>query len=126
MLEDEYFKVLAMCSSVTAKEGAVLFNEGDEGTSMFILLAGEITIDIAGIGTVHTMRGGEILGEISLVKQVPRTASANVGSNCVMLQLFAEIFHEVVKKNPRMGYTIMRNVARILADRLVQSNEDKK
>lgn len=126
LLEDEYFKVLAMCSSVSAKEGAVLFNEGDDGTSMFILLAGEINIDIDGVGTIHTMHGGEILGEISLVKQVPRTASANVSTNCVMLQLYAEIFHEIVKKHPRIGYTIMRNVARILADRLVQSNEDKK
>jgi len=125
LLEDEYFKVLGMCTSAAAKEGDVLFKQGDGGSSMYILLAGEMKIQVEGIGVVHTMQAGEIVGEISLVKNVKRTASVMASKDCVLLQLYSEIFHEVIKKQPRIGYVIMRNVARILADRLVQNNNSK-
>lgn len=123
LLEDEYFKVLGMCTSASAKEGDVLFKQGDPGNSMYILLAGEMKIKVDAVGVVHTMHAGEVVGEISLVKKVKRTASVFASQDCVLLNLYAEIFHDVVKKQPRIGYVIMRNVARILADRLVQNNK---
>ena len=123
LLEDEYFKVLGMCTSAAARAGEVLFEQGDAGKSMYILLSGEMKVDVKGVGTVHTMSNGEIVGEISLVKNIKRTASVIANTDCVLLQLYSEIFHEVVKKQPRVGYLIMRNIARILADRLVQTNK---
>jgi len=125
LLEDEYFKVLGMCTSAAARDGDVLFKQGDPGKSMFILLSGEMQIKVDGVGVVHTMRAGEVVGEISLVKHVKRTATVMAAQDCVLLQLYAEIFHEVIKKQPRIGYVIMRNVARILADRLVQTNKSR-
>jgi len=124
--DGEYQTVLAMCSSTVAKKGETLFNQGDDGSSMFILLSGEIDINVEGVGTVHVMKAGEILGEIGLVKRVARTAGAVIKEDCVLLQLYSEILHEVVKKQPRVGYIMMRNVARILADRLDQSNKASK
>jgi len=122
----EYQTVLAMCSSMVVRKGETIFNQGDDGSSMYILLSGEIDIRVNGIGSVHVMKAGEILGEIGLVKSIARTAGAVTKQDCVLLQLYAEILHEVVKKQPRIGYIIMRNVARILADRLDQSNKANK
>ncbi len=124
--DKEYQTVLAMCSSIVVKKGETLFKQGDDGSSMFILLSGEIDINVEGVGTVHVMKAGEILGEIGLVKNVARTAGAVTRQDCVLLQLYSEILHQVVKKQPRVGYIIMRNVARILADRLDQSNKASK
>lgn len=121
--DKEYQTVLAMCSSTVVKKGETLFKQGDDGSSMFILLNGEIDINVEGVGTVHVMKAGEILGEIGLVKNIARTAGAVTKQDCVLLQLYSEILHQVVKKQPRVGYIIMRNVARILADRLDQSNK---
>ncbi len=124
--EKEYQTVLAMCSSTVAKKGEILFEQGDDGSSMYILLSGEIDINVEGVGTVHVMKAGEILGEIGLVKNISRTAGAVIKEDCVLLELYSEILHQVVKKQPRVGYIIMRNVARILADRLDQSNKAKR
>lgn len=124
--DKEYQTVLAMCSSTVVKKGETLFKQGDDGSSMFILLSGEIDINVRGVGTVHVMKAGEILGEIGLVKSIARTAGAVTKQDCVLLELYSEILHEVVKKQPRIGYIIMRNVARILADRLDQSNKANK
>jgi len=121
--DEEYHRVMAMCSSTVAKEGEEIFKQGDDGNSMYILLSGEIDINVTGVGTVHVMKAGEILGEIGLVKNTNRTAGAIAKSNCVMLQLYSEILHEVVQKFPKIGYVVMRNVANILADRLDQSNK---
>jgi CRP-like cAMP-binding protein len=122
LLEDEYFRVLSMCSSKAIKKGEVIFNEGDDGDSTYILLSGGIDIIVEGKGIVHSMQGGEILGEIGLVTKSSRTASAVANTDSVMLQLYAEILHEVVKKRPRIGYIIMLNIAKILADRLKATN----
>ncbi|MDH5377954.1 MAG: hypothetical protein OEX00_06515, partial [Gammaproteobacteria bacterium] len=46
LAEDEYFKVLGMCSSTEARQGETLFKQGDDGASMFILLTGEIQINV--------------------------------------------------------------------------------
>jgi CRP-like cAMP-binding protein len=125
LVEEEYFRVLSMCSSTVAKKGEVLFKQGDDGSSMFILLSGEVDIIVEGVGVVHTMKSGEILGEIGLVRSEPRTAAAKVKSDSILLHLYADILHEVVKTSPRIGYIIMRNVAIILADRLIQQNNKK-
>ena len=123
LADEEYQRVMSMCTSTIAKEGQQLFHQGDDGDSLYILLSGEIDVNVKDVGTVHVMQSGEILGEIGLVKKVPRTASAVARTNCVLLQLFSETLHIVVKKHPRIGYVIMKNVARILADRLSESNK---
>ena len=126
LVDDEYLRVLDMCSSTSAKAGSTLFNQGDDGSSMYIILAGEVEVVVKGVGVVHTMTGGDILGEIGLVKSVERTASAVVKSDCVFLHMFANTLHDVLKKYPRIGYVMMRNIARILAGRLVDKNEARK
>lgn len=123
LMEVELLKVLSMCSSTVLDQRQTLFNEGDDGSSMYILLAGELDINVEGTGTVHVMKPGEIVGEIGLVCKVNRTASAVARQKSVLLHLYADIFHDVVKKQPHIGYVIMRNVAGILAERLVGSNK---
>ncbi len=125
LIEAEYHTVLAMSRSIIINKGDTLFRQGDDGDGMFVLLSGEVEIIIEDIGSIHVMQAGEVVGEIGLIKRVPRTASAIVIADCVLLRFRSGILHEVVKKQPRIGYIIMRNVARILADRLSQSNSGK-
>lgn len=123
LVDEEYQRVMSMCTSTMVKEGDQIFRQGDDGDSLYILLSGEIDINVNEVGTVHVMQAGEILGEIGLVKKIPRTANAVAKSSCVLLQLFSQTLHVVVKSHPQIGYIIMRNVARILADRLSDSNK---
>lgn len=126
LLEDEHFKVIGMCSSTSLKKGEVLFRQGDEGQVCYILLSGSISINVEGVGTIHVMKPGEVLGEIGLVTKTQRTATAVAKEDSVMLRLYADILHEVVKKYPRIGYIIMLNIAKILAERLKAQNNAKK
>jgi len=123
LVQEEYYKVLRMCSSKSLLAGETVFNQGDDASSLFILLAGEIDINIEGKGTVHVMLAGEIMGEIGLVCKTTRSATAVTRNEVVMLELQAETLHEMVQKNPHIGYVIMRNIAGILGNRVLSHNQ---
>lgn len=123
LVEDEYFKVLKACNSKGVANGEVIFKQGDDASSLFILLSGEVDINVAGKGTIHVMKAGEIMGEIGLVCKTSRSATAVSRHDVVVLELLSNILHDVMKKSPNIGYVIMRNIASTLGSRVLSGNQ---
>jgi MFS family permease len=68
----------ALASSMTRREvpaGETIFRQGDHGDRFYIVDSGEVEIEIDGRG-VNVLGPGEHFGEIALLRDIPRTATA--------------------------------------------------
>jgi SulP family sulfate permease len=112
--------------------GQYLFREGDKGDQMFVLAQGAITIKLplkqrdpeAESRRLVTLSPGVMFGEMVLVESRPRSADAVAEEYSVVYSLSREDLEHLFLSNPRMATKLMRNVSRILADRLRTTTEE--
>jgi CRP-like cAMP-binding protein len=98
--------------------GTVLFNAGDEGNVMYAVVEG--TIDLEREGRVLDKIGpGGIVGEMALVDDVPRSATARASSDARVVSVDAEHFTYLVQEHPTFALQVMR----VMAERLRRANE---
>uniref|UniRef100_A0A8D2A9I8 Rap guanine nucleotide exchange factor 4 n=1 Tax=Sus scrofa TaxID=9823 RepID=A0A8D2A9I8_PIG len=81
-----------------AKGGTVLFNQGEEGTSWYIILKGSVNVVIYGKGVVCTLHEGDDFGKLALVNDAPRAASIVLREdNCHFLRVDKEDFNRILR-----------------------------
>ncbi|XP_041857922.1 rap guanine nucleotide exchange factor 4 isoform X5 [Melanotaenia boesemani] len=80
------------------KAGTVLFNQGEEGTSWYIILKGSVNVLIYGKGVVCTLHEGDDFGKLALVNDAPRAASIVLQEdNCHFLRVDKEDFNRILR-----------------------------
>jgi len=81
--------------------GEVLMARGDDGDRMCLLASGEVEVD-TGKGMLIRHGSGVVLGEIALLRDVPRTATVTAGANGVTVYwMDADAFLDAVNRVPR-------------------------
>lgn len=87
-----------------------IMREGDVGTSMYVVLSGRVGVFIKG-NKVETNIKGCSFGEMALVDQSPRTASAIAETECELLALSRSSLISLIRNEPGVGMLILRSVA---------------
>lgn len=86
------------------KSGEVLFREGDQGDHAYVINAGEMRISKhSGDGdelTLATLNRGELFGELALMDDEPRSATAIAESACELITLDRSSFLEQLESDP--------------------------
>lgn len=78
--------------------GTILFNQGDEGRSWYILLKGSVDVVIHGKGTVATLKEGDDFGKLALINDAPRAATIVLKeNNCHLLRVDKEHFNRILR-----------------------------
>jgi len=96
--------------------GTLLFQEGDAGDRLSIILIGQVEV-IKAIGTpdewiVSVMGPGDFIGEMSLLyPDRKRSASIRVLSDLQYLELSQQDFNELLHRQPEVGLHIMREMS---------------
>jgi CRP-like cAMP-binding protein len=103
---------------LTLEPGAVLFQQGDPGDSMFAVIEGELDVVVDGAVVDH-IGVGRIFGEVALVERSPRTATVVASSRCVLASVDQRQFTFMVHETPRFALDVMKE----LFERLRHSRE---
>jgi len=94
----------------TVKPGEIVFREGDPGDLMYVILSGEIEITFRG-KTVETLKEGQIFGELALVDDRPRSATATAKSDARIVPVDEKRFTFLVEETPYFAVQVMRIMA---------------
>jgi CRP-like cAMP-binding protein len=94
-----------------------LFEEGEKGDKMYVLLEGEVDIFL-GDFVLETAGPGSLIGEMALIEDSPRTANAVAKTPAKLAQIDRRRFHFLVQQAPHFATHVMK----ILADRLRHMN----
>ena len=97
--------------------GAVLMREGDAGDRFYAVADGELDVTIAG-AHVSTQRRGDGIGEIALLRSIPRTATVTAVSDVTLYGLDSSTFLAAVT-----GHAGTYDAASRIADRRLTGNE---
>ncbi|MCZ6706051.1 MAG: cyclic nucleotide-binding domain-containing protein [Bacteroidetes bacterium] len=104
----------------TFSPGEIIFRQGDPGVGMYILGEGEVEIRSEPDQTVLTILGvGSFFGEVSLLNEVPRSATAAASTECVLWGFFRPELMDLIERWPKLGVKILLHLAQIAGKRLV-------
>ena len=122
-VEPAKLKLLAFTSERAVFEAEeVLFHQGDQADAAYIIVAGEVAVDVespTGRRTrVAQLGRDQIVGEIGILGDVPRTATVTALGRTTTLKITKDLFFRMVSDFPSMAVEVMR----VLAYRVEHTN----
>jgi CRP-like cAMP-binding protein len=113
MLDDADIRLLASAAPVRVfGPGEVIVRQGDGGSSLFIVLQGELKVMVDGT-SVGGIPRGSFFGEMSLLTGAPRTATVRAVCEVWLAEVTKELMEPLLRCHP----AIMENLSTILAER---------
>lgn len=124
-------EALAMIANVTTEEklesGTRLFQYGDPGDKLYIILEGKVRIsrEVGGMGeeALAVLGPGEVFGEMSLLDESPRSAGAIAHERCRLLVITKDAFDDLLFLHKDLAYEVLWSCVRMLAVRLRETND---
>ena len=93
--------------------GSAIFREGDPGHEMYIIESGTVDLvrQVRGSDPVVTLEAGDCFGEMALLEEQPRFATAMAKTNVRLLRIERGAFADVMRSNVEIPIRIMRKMA---------------
>lgn len=123
MDHESIVRLLQHATKATYNTGEVVFEEGFEGHSMYVVVQGRFEVYRVVAGErVHIadIAAGDHFGEIALIANRPRSASIRALEPSTALRFSKQ----AVFSEPTAGLYLFRNMARLMAERLVHADEE--
>src|SRR5947199_2312263 len=108
------------------KAGDYIFREGDLGTEMYIINEGKVEI-LNQVGDeeqiLAVLEKGDFFGEMSVLEDLPRAATARAATDVRLLQINGSTFDQLLQGNPEIAVRMMRKLSRRLreTDEMIKS-----
>lgn len=108
----------------TFKKNTIVINEGDEASSLYIILSGKVTVFLSNAEgreiIINTMGSGDHFGELALLDDAPRSASVMTTEKSMIGVISKTEFIDVLGKHPELALKLIRELTRQI--RLLSDN----
>ena len=107
---------------VEVTDGESIFEKGDPGDSMYILVSGKVRVH-DGAHILNTLAEGDVFGEMALLDPEPRVASVTAEEDSVLLRLDQDVFYDLMTDRSEVARGIIQVLSHRLRERVRDINE---
>ena len=126
LTDEELQQILPMCREEQYPQGTLMFSEGDEATSFYVLKTGKVSLqyvicpqpEYCQDATTLLDRPGDYMGWSSLVKPRRMTASALCLSDVELIAIDSRQLNELMEQDGHIGFSVMKELAGSINKRL--------
>lgn len=117
LTERELLRVMQAVQVREFQDGDVVIREGDRGEELFIVLRGQVRVSRGG-ETLTRLGVGEHVGEMALIRAVPRSATVSSDGPSELISISRTDFFEILRKEHEIAVKMLWQFLGVLADRL--------
>jgi CRP/FNR family transcriptional regulator, cyclic AMP receptor protein len=118
--------LLRCIQPVTFSANQTIFRQGDQGDAAYVVQAGKISIYVRhpthGRVWVTDLFRGEVIGELALLDNAPRSATAVAAEPCELIRIDAAEFSDLRTSLRPAPYKLMRGITLTICERLRETN----
>lgn len=109
--DEELAAFLEEAVEVRVAKDVVLFQEGDSGQEMYIVLRGMVKV-FRGNRVIDVIKPGDYFGEMAIIENQPRSAGVATLEDSVLLQVPLAVFQEYFSRQPKSLVAMMQTLSR--------------
>ncbi len=126
----EMERLLSISKERKVRKNDVIFREGDIGDAFYLIVTGSIRIStlVPGVGeeALTILREGEYFGEMALIDDAPRSASAIANDDTMLLYIGKDDFRKLLERQTDIAYKLLWVFTKTLSARLRKTDEQLK
>jgi CRP/FNR family transcriptional regulator, cyclic AMP receptor protein len=130
---EELDAVLEISDEVSFKPGEIILEESSYGadSDFYIILQGNVKVELQASQInsddklnkrLTVLKGSDVFGEMGLLRKRRRSAQVTAYSELTVLKVNQKKLFQLFVYNPRLGYIMMKNLAAILFERIMEMN----
>ena len=127
--KDELKCITAIMTQVNFEANQIILKESTVSTDLYIIQSGRVSIELdtssyneTGSEQLVILRAGDIFGEMAFLENKRRSAHAIALDPVQAVSMTGYQLKALFKENYKIGYIIMKNIAVILSNRLIDTN----
>jgi CRP-like cAMP-binding protein len=101
----------------------VLFREGEPGRCLYVVADGEVAVETAAGGELARLSPGAFFGEVSLVTDLPRSATVRAAGAAALLAFDRDVLRALIEEHPVVLGVVLRFVRERLVDKVMRTAE---
>jgi len=104
-------KIREIVEEINIPKGSNIFKQGDFGDAFYIVINGKVKIskkEDSEEKTIAVLKDGDFFGEMALLEEAPRSATASASEDCKLYKITQKNFGYIMLLNPAISLKIMR------------------